>query len=219
MSKLRTYIKESSEILFWKMKKFQEKKLTNSHYEYFYTEYFALSKDFYQGKKILDIGCGPRGSLEWADMAKVRVGLDPLADKYLRLGARNHKMKYVKAKSENIPFDDNYFDVVCSFNSIDHVEDLKASCEEIKRVLKPGAMFLLIVDTHKKSQLCEPQSINWDFTKKYFPDFEITEEKHFEKYKNRIFQSIKNNVKFNHNNPKERFGVLTAKLVKLKVNS
>jgi len=173
----------------------------------------VCQKIFIKEKKILDIGCGPRGSLEWADMTSERIGIDPLADKYLRLGAKNHKMKYVKGQSENIPFDDNYFDVVCSFNSIDHVENLKLSCEEIKRVLKSGAVFLLIVDTHKKAQLCEPQSINWSFLKKYFPKFEITEEKHFEKYKNRIFQSIRNNVAFDHKNPKERFGVLTAKLI------
>ena len=187
--------------------------MTNAHYEYFYTEYFHLSKDFYKAKKILDIGCGPRGSLEWADMASERIGLDPLADKYLRIGAKDHKMKYVKAQSEKIPFDDNYFDVVCSFNSIDHVDDLKLSCEEIKRVLKPQSVFLLIVDVHKKSQICEPQSIDWDFLKNYFSEFKIVEEHHYEKYKNRIFQSIRNNIKFDHQNTSERFGVLTAKLL------
>ena len=30
-----------------------------------------------------DIGCGPRGSLEWATMAAERVGLDPPVNKYL----------------------------------------------------------------------------------------------------------------------------------------
>ena len=214
MFKFRTYLKESGEIFYWKIKKIQEKRLTNAHYEYFYTEYFNLPKNFYKAKKILDIGCGPRGSLEWANMTSERIGLDPLADKYLRIGAKNHKMKYVKASSENIPFDDNYFDVVCSFNSIDHVEDLKLSCEEIKRVLKQGAVFLLIVDMYKKSQICEPQSIDWNFAKKYFSEFEIVEEHHFEKYKNRIFKSIRNNIKFDHQNTKERFGVLTAKLIK-----
>jgi len=54
----------------------------------------------------LDIGCGPRGSLEWADMTKERYGLDPLANEYLKLGADKHKMKYVASGAEKIPFED-----------------------------------------------------------------------------------------------------------------
>jgi len=49
-----------------------------------FLDYFGLSKDFYKGKKILDIGCGPRGSLEWADMTLERVGLDPPGRKILK---------------------------------------------------------------------------------------------------------------------------------------
>ena len=40
-------------------------------------KYFNLDKSFYKNKRILDVGCGPRGSLEWDDMALERVGLDP----------------------------------------------------------------------------------------------------------------------------------------------
>jgi 2-polyprenyl-3-methyl-5-hydroxy-6-metoxy-1,4-benzoquinol methylase len=59
----------------------------NEHYAYFFTEHFGIDREFYAGKRILDIGCGPRGSLEWADEAAERVGADPLADEYLKLGA------------------------------------------------------------------------------------------------------------------------------------
>jgi hypothetical protein len=43
--------------------------------------------DFFKGKKFLDIGCGPRGSLEWASQATTRVCADPLAVQYGKLGA------------------------------------------------------------------------------------------------------------------------------------
>ena len=102
--------KEESELKYWKTRKEEEDKLGNDHYKFFYTENFGLSDEFFEGKRILDIGCGPRGSLEWADMTAERVGLDPLADEYLKLGASEHNMRYVKAYSEAIPFDDNYFE-------------------------------------------------------------------------------------------------------------
>jgi ubiquinone/menaquinone biosynthesis C-methylase UbiE len=35
-----------------------------------------------------------------------------------------HGMTYVAARSEEIPFPEGYFDVVSSFNSLDHVDDL-----------------------------------------------------------------------------------------------
>lgn len=118
--------KYESEFNYWKNVAEQEQNgsFYNNHYEQFYTELFDLDKTFYNDKIVLDIGCGPRGSLEWADMTKERIGLDPLADKYENLREGNHKMDYVSSCAENIPFNDNYFDVVCSFNSLDHVDNL-----------------------------------------------------------------------------------------------
>ena len=49
-------------------------------------------------------------------IAGERVGLDPLVPVYKKMGISKHSMKYVSAVSENIPFSDGYFDVVCSIN-------------------------------------------------------------------------------------------------------
>ena len=58
-------------------------------------------------------------------MAAERVGLDTLAPKYLKMGADRHKMTYVAASSDAIPFPAQHFDVVCAFNSLDHVRTSK----------------------------------------------------------------------------------------------
>jgi 2-polyprenyl-3-methyl-5-hydroxy-6-metoxy-1,4-benzoquinol methylase len=79
-------LKHSRELDFWKSRKQAEGYLGNSHYEYYYTTHFAIDREFCRGKRILDIGCGPRGSLEWADMAAERVGLDPLSARLQRVG-------------------------------------------------------------------------------------------------------------------------------------
>ena len=96
---IRSIIKFFFELYYWKFRRMIEGKLNNSHYKFFYTTYFSISDNFYRNKVILDIGCGPRGSLEWAHMTKKRIGIDPLADKYLKLGANQHKMHYIKCGS------------------------------------------------------------------------------------------------------------------------
>ncbi|MEM6843538.1 MAG: class I SAM-dependent methyltransferase [Bacteroidota bacterium] len=211
-TKLNLYSKdkEATELRYWKIKKQEEKQLNNTHYQYFYTEHFGLTNDFYKDKKILDIGCGPRGSLEWADMARERVGLDPLANEYLRLGANEHKMRYLASYSEDIPLDDYYFDVVCSFNSIDHVEDLPKTCSEIDRVLKPGGTLLLLVDIHDHPTICEPQIITWDFMKVYFSMYKILAQSHYEKKERGMYESVRKQVLFDHQNSDKRYGILSV---------
>tara|TARA_R110002072_G_scaffold19826_13_gene73074 strand:+ start:520 stop:1179 length:660 start_codon:yes stop_codon:yes gene_type:complete len=191
-NKLAVKFKESFELAYWKMTKKRDKLFGNDHYEYFYTEYFGLDKSFYEAKGVLDIGCGPRGSLEWANMTKERIGLDPLANAYMKLGASNHQMRYVADYVENMPFNDDYFDVVCSFNSLDHVGDLEQSCREIKRVIKPGGLFLLIVDIHNYPTPTEPQSLKWDFLETYFSEFEKVDVKRLKrKGSGKIYSNLK----------------------------
>lgn len=163
--------KRMSELYYWKAAKRREQVLGNDHYKPFYTDHFGLDESFYQGKVILDIGCGPRGSLEWANMAARRMGLDPLADQYLKLGAREHRMDYLCAPSEQIPLPDATCDVVFSFNSLDHVEDVDASVREIARVTKPGGRFLLIVEVNHEPTDCEPHCITPAFVDQLAPAF------------------------------------------------
>lgn len=151
--------KEARELAYWRRRLESETSLANAHYRYFYTEYFGLDPSFYSGKAILDVGCGPRGSLEWADQAAERVGLDSLAAQYLKMGASAHRMRYVAAPAEAIPFADAHFDVVCSFNSLDHVADLERALGEIHRVLKPDGVFLLIVEINHEPTPTEPVEI------------------------------------------------------------
>ena len=148
------------ELNYWKHRKGVEGNLSNNHYKYFYTTHFDLDDSFYHNKVILDIGCGPRGSLEWASMALRRIGLDPLAKKYLKLGADQHKMEYIQSSSENIPMIDAECDVVCSFNSLDHVHNVDQTLKEIKRVTRSGGFFLLLVDVNHPPNVCEPHNLS-----------------------------------------------------------
>ncbi len=203
-------LKSLNEILFWKIVKMREGKLTNHHYEEFFTTFFDLQKSDYDERTIMDIGCGPRGSLEWADNAKRRVGLDPLADKYLKMEGLTHKMEYVQSGAEKMSFDSGSFDIVTSLNSLDHVDNLEESIQEIKRIVAPGGLFLMICDIHSYPTLAEPSNFDWDISKAFLPEFSIEFEKHFEG--NNMYKSLRENIPYDHSNKKDRYGIVALKL-------
>jgi SAM-dependent methyltransferase len=169
--------KKHFELKYWKDRYAEEKShFSNSHYEPLYTACYGLRQNDYNGKRVLDIGCGPRGSLEWADMTVQRVGLDPLVPSYLGLGANKHKMEYVASGSENIPFPDAHFDIVACLNALDHVDDLAVTIREIKRVTKPGGFFLLSVEIDHPPTPTEPITLNEVMLQTFGPEFEVLSE-------------------------------------------
>lgn len=147
---------------YWTGRAALEGVLGNDHYEHVFTTQFGLEARFFDGKRVLDVGCGPRGSLEWAAGAAQRVGLDPLVDRYRELGVDRHAMQYAAAPAEKIPFPDASFDIVASLNSLDHVDDVDAAVGEITRVAAPGAIWLLTVEVGHEPTPMEPHSLSWD---------------------------------------------------------
>jgi SAM-dependent methyltransferase len=169
--------KHAYEWAYWKSQQLEHGELENDWYEWLFTTQFGLSREFYRGKRILDVGCGPAGSLEWADVALERVGLDPLVRQYRSLGIDRHVMRYVEAGAEAMPFDDGHFDVVSLINSLDHVDDVKAAIAEIVRVVRPNGVILLIVEIHSTPTIAEPQTLSWEIAHQ-FPGTSVVSEWH-----------------------------------------
>ena len=160
--RLRAPSKDDAEMGYWRRRLEIEGVLGNAHYEHVFTRQFGLPPAFFGGKRVLDVGCGPRGSLEWAAGAAQRVGLDPLVDRYRELGIERHAMTYVHAPAERMPFADASFDVVASLNALDHVDDVDRAVGEITRVAAPGATWLLTVEVGHAPTETEPHSLRWD---------------------------------------------------------
>ncbi len=184
------------------------------YYRWMFTDHFGLPLEFYDGKCLLDVGCGPRGSLEWADGAAERVGIDPLAWRYRLLRSRRHAMRYVRAGAERIPFPDGHFDVVSTINSLDHVDDVDAALREIARVAASGATLLLLVDVGHDPTPTEPHRFTWDFPERLAADGELVERRDFERPSDNLYDNLQAGRAFDHADPAPRPGVLSARFVR-----
>ncbi|MCK0168472.1 class I SAM-dependent methyltransferase [Jannaschia sp. S6380] len=158
---LQTRMKEEAELMYWRRElRKSGGKFYNGHFESRFTDLFGLERSYFDGKRMIDLGCGPLGSLEWATGAAERVGADPLADRYIALNGGGQTMRYVRAGSESLPFPDARFDVVSMFNALDHVEDVEASIAEMQRILAPGGDLLLIVEIDHPATVTEPHRLH-----------------------------------------------------------
>lgn len=91
--------------------------------------------------RLLDFGCGSKPYSKLFSGVDDYVGLE--LDRGLPLGESYMKDGRVFYNGRILPFGDSSFDAVVSFQVLEHVEDLESVLNELVRVAKPGAQFLL----------------------------------------------------------------------------
>jgi ubiquinone/menaquinone biosynthesis C-methylase UbiE len=119
---------------------------------------YALAKEFVAGKTVLDIACGEGyGSQLLAETALLVQGVD--IDESVIAKAKNKytqkNLSFAAGSVEKIPFEAASFDVVVSFETLEHISAHDTMMAEIKRVLKHGGI-LLISTPDKKSYSDKP---------------------------------------------------------------
>jgi SAM-dependent methyltransferase len=98
------------------------------------------------GQRVLDIGCGTGVFLRAAaDRGATVAGLDA-AEGLLELArARVPEADLRQGEMEQLPFDDDAFDVVTGFNSFFFAADMVAALREAGRVARPEALVVIQV--------------------------------------------------------------------------
>jgi ubiquinone/menaquinone biosynthesis C-methylase UbiE len=100
--------------------------------------------------KLLDVGCGT--GLTTEPWSCERYGVDPA--KQLLAKARNKdEIEYKLAPAEDIPYDDNTFDVVISITAIQNFADVRKGLSEIKRVGKDRFVLSFLKKSAKKREI------------------------------------------------------------------
>ncbi|MEP7043347.1 MAG: class I SAM-dependent methyltransferase [Dokdonella sp.] len=109
------------------------------------------------GGRILDVGCGD-GITDLGIALRRRpqelVGIDPFRgyERLMEIARLAHlpieqlpnELRFLPASANAIPFDDDYFDVVLSWGSVEHIEGGYAQAlSEIRRVLRPGGLLMI----------------------------------------------------------------------------
>jgi SAM-dependent methyltransferase len=110
------------------------------------------------GRRILDAGCGVgmyvRAFRRFSDDV---YGIDVDADKIAEASRELPNLQV--APAESLPFEDNFFDVVLSHETLEHVHDDHAAAREAVRVLRPGGR--LVVFCPNRLWLFETHGVYW----------------------------------------------------------
>jgi SAM-dependent methyltransferase len=98
------------------------------------------------GTKLLDIGCGAGGALVVASGLGAEVsGLDASQSLVAVARERLPSARIEVGEMEELPFEDDAFDVVTGFNSFQFAGDIVRALGEARRVCRPGGHVAVLI--------------------------------------------------------------------------
>lgn len=108
---------------------------------------YAFARRFAVGRRVLDAACGEGyGSALLAGVAREVVGVDVDAASIEHASARyavQTNLEFRRADATRLPFADASFDLVVSFETLEHLAEQERLLGEFSRVLAPGGVLVL----------------------------------------------------------------------------
>jgi SAM-dependent methyltransferase len=107
---------------------------------------YAWARSMVRDKDVLDCACGEGyGSHLLADAARSVVGVDvdPRAVEHARRRYSADHLSFEQADALKLPFEDDRFDVVVSFETLEHLAEHDELLAGFRRVLRPDGVLLL----------------------------------------------------------------------------
>lgn len=101
---------------------------------------------------LLEVGCGEgRGIQQVLPSVRSYSAIDKIEDAVSALQAKYPDAKLIAGNLPPLPYPDNSFDSVISFQVIEHIEDDSLFLKEIHRVLRPGGIALITTPNRPQS--------------------------------------------------------------------
>jgi SAM-dependent methyltransferase len=107
---------------------------------------YFVARELCRGKRVLDIASGEGyGTALLAQTASYAVGIeiDPGSAAHARGAYRRNNLSFAVGDARYIPLATESFDVVVSFETLEHIYEQQTFLSEVKRVLKPGGVFIV----------------------------------------------------------------------------
>ncbi|MFA6129528.1 MAG: class I SAM-dependent methyltransferase [Candidatus Omnitrophota bacterium] len=144
---------------------------------------YKFAKGYITAKDVLDIGCGEGyGSDFMAGFAKSVLGIDYDKDAVGYAKNKYHKagLEFLLLDIKNLESLGRRFDVICSFQNIEHIQDTKKLLEDISGLLNDGGVFICSTCNMKDASPGRTAPFNKFHVKEYLAEeFESMLKKHF----------------------------------------
>ncbi len=104
--------------------------------------------DKIQNRKLLNVGSASGTSSKWLKEFGEVISVD--ISRFLCIEAKKNLSESVVCGAlPNLPFKNQAFEVICAFDTIEHVKEYKSSVAELHRILKPEGLLFVTVPALK----------------------------------------------------------------------
>ena len=110
------------------------------------TKAYIFTEKFIRNKSVLDCGCGGGYGSDYFARKKAKkvigVDLSARAIDNAKIFFKRDNLQFMEMDITHLSFRDCTFDLITSFQVIEHLKDYQKHLSEVKRVLKPGGIFI-----------------------------------------------------------------------------
>lgn len=114
---------------------------------------YAMTLDLVTNMSVLDLACGEGyGSYLLSKNAGSVTGID-IDNATIEKAGKKYiapNLRFLTGSATSIPLQENAFDIIVSFETIEHLTDHETMMKECKRVLKPGGLLIISTPNKKK---------------------------------------------------------------------
>ncbi len=117
------------------------------------SEPYKFTRKNFEGNLVLDFGCGEGyGSAILSERFPRVIAVDKDIVVFTTSEGEFHNSSTIKlCSNEDLPFKDRTFDIICCFQTLEHIEKYEMLLEEFKRVLKKSGV--LLISTPNKAKI------------------------------------------------------------------